>query len=72
MARPNIRTVNRLIAQHHPGYQIIQEDGCVRVLGPDTHEWASSCFMVYRVSHQSPEEWVADVGGAKARKSTEF
>lgn len=72
MARPNIRTVNKLIDRDFPGYSLVQERDCVRLHGPDTHGWASTCFMVYRVSHQTPAEWVEDVRNAVARHATTF
>ncbi len=72
MHRPNIRTVNKLIARDFPGYSLVQERNYVRLLGPDTHSWHSTMFPTYRVSDSSPREWLHDVCLAISRRSTTF
>lgn len=64
----NIRGINKMIDAVYPGYSLIQEPGYVRLHGPDTHEWRSSSFPVFKVSQSTPEEWIVDVGEAIARK----
>ena len=58
---PNIRTVNKLIAAHHPGYSLVQGEGYCYFNGPDTHTWDTSSVGVNRVSDQSPTGWLTDL-----------
>lgn len=71
MARPNIRTINRIIAAVYPGYSLVQEREYVRVVGPTTAYWEASGFPVCRIAHQTPQQWVCDVGRAIQQQSTQ-
>lgn len=68
----NIRGINKMIDAVHPGYFLIQENGYVRIEGPDTHEWYCSSVPVCKVSHLTPEQWVDEVKQAGANRSTQY
>lgn len=72
MSKPNIRTINKMIAEKFPGYSLSQEKNYVSIVGPDTHEWYCSGVMVFRVSQMTPEAWLYEVEMGIKNKSTDF
>jgi hypothetical protein len=71
MAKPNIRTVNKLIQSKHPNYAIAQGAGYVYVTGPNTEVWTATAVWTPRVSDYTPERWLAEVEHAVLNGGTD-
>lgn len=70
--KPNIRTINKMIQSKFAGYSIVQAKDCVYVAGPNTYMWDSVVVYTPRVSDQTPDMWVQDVGRAIANSGTHY